>query len=204
MRNLVLLAVLAIGSPLCMAANTEYFAFVGEKVSLEPVERGPNEGPRLDSEFSAKYRIIQSVYGSFDGAEIEFQVFDHYGTPTFAQYQHVLLFVVLFEGKYYHSKYMFDPVYRTKSGRWAGPYSTDDYDHEYNKKTRVKPEVIDFDKPVEINLSASASEVKVKKWYPQPYYAIHGDKITAVYGNYVEDLFRLKQGGVLKARGEFQ
>ncbi len=39
--------------------------------------------------------------------------------------------------------------------------------------------------------------------YPEPYFVKVGDKAIAVYGNYVEDLFKLKKEGVLTARQLF-
>jgi hypothetical protein len=40
--------------------------------------------------------------------------------------------------------------------------------------------------------------------FPEPYYKIDGKKASAVYGNHIDELFSLKQRGVLKARGDFQ
>jgi hypothetical protein len=37
--------------------------------------------------------------------------------------------------------------------------------------------------------------------FPTPYYEISNGMATAVYGNYIEDLFKLKQETILKARG---
>ena len=200
MRNLYITILLILLSPYCLAENTEYFVFVGEKIS---VERVPDGESNFDEEFVAKYRVIESLKGSFEGGEIEFIAYDHYGTPEFSAYSHVLLFVIRSNGKYFHSKYMFNPLYRTKSERWAGPYSTSDYSHEYNKTTKIKPEIIDFVEPIEADLSGLSFN-QIKMFYPKPYYVSRGKKATTKYGNYVEELFQLKQDGVLKARGELQ
>ena len=41
----------------------------------------------------------------------------------------------------------------------------------------------------------------IQTWYPKPYYDIRNGKAIAIYGNYVDDLFILKQQTILKARG---
>ena len=130
------------------AENSKYFVFVGEKISVKEVQPEVDEDEILfDRQFLAKYRILEPFRGTYEGAEIEFTAFDHYGYPAFANYKHVLLFVELHEGKYYHAKYQFNPLFKTKDGRWAGPYDAYDYGHEFNRQTTIKPEPIDFAKP---------------------------------------------------------
>lgn len=185
-----------------LADNSKYFVFVGEKISVTAVPPKKDEIP-FDRKYLAKYRVLEPYRGSYDGTEIEFTAFDHYGVPAFADHEHVLLFVVLHDGQYYHAKYQYNPLYKTRDGRWAGPYAANDYNHEYNKNTAIKPEPIDFAEPVVTRIS-SADKSDREKWLPEPYYRIEGRKAIAVYGNYVPELFLLKQNGVLKARGEFQ
>jgi len=182
--------------------NSKYFVFVGEKISLERIAPKEGEIP-FDNQFVAKYRILEPYRGRYNGAEIEFTVFDHYGVPPFTPYKHVLLYVVLHDGKYYHSKYQFSPLYRTKDGKWAGTYATYDYNHSYNKDTNIQPVKIEFVEPVVLDISGYKKDV-IKKWFPEPYYRIEENKAVAVYGNYIDELFLLKQNGVLKARGDFQ
>jgi hypothetical protein len=201
-RQLVSLVLLTFVWSCAAAENSTYFVFIGEKISLNPVPPKEGEMP-FDARFLAKYRVIEPFRGTFDGTEIEFTVFDHMGLPPFSKYRHVLLYVERHEGKYYHSKYQFSPLYKTKDGRWAGPYDAYDYGHEYNKDTPIKPVVIDFAKPVVVDIPR-LDRSEIEKWFPEPYYRIEGRKATAVYGNYVPELFLLKQNGVLKARGDFQ
>jgi len=183
--------------------NSKYFVFVGEKISLERV--APKAGERsLDQRFLAKYRVLEPFRGTYKGTEIEFTVFDHYGIPPFSKYRYVLLYVELHDGHYYHSKYQYSPLYKTKSGKWAGPYATYDYQHEYNKRTTIRPEIIEFTEPVVFDIPSTLTANDVKAWYPAPFYKIEGNKAIAEYGNYVDELFLLKQNGVLKARGDFQ
>lgn len=184
--------------------NSKFFVFIGEKISIELVP--PKEGKiSMDRQYLAKYKILKSYKGTYDGSEIEFTVFNHYGFPRFPAYEHVLLYVVQHEGKYYHSKYQFSPLFKTKNGKWAGPYPNLDYAHSYNRDTTITPRIIEFAKPalIEIDLS-KFDEKQIKEWYPEPYYKHDGKSVVAIYGNYLDELFLLKQNGFLKARNEFQ
>jgi hypothetical protein len=183
-------------------SNSKYFAFVGEKITVEPVVPSPGE-VKFDQQFSAKYHVLEKVYGNYDGEVIEFTVFDHHGFPSFAKYDHALIYIEVHDGKYYHAKYMYSPLFETVDGEWAGPYDDEDYNHENNSGTNIKPEIILFRKPVTFDIS-QVSPKYVKDFYPKPYYRIWGSRAIAVYGNYVTELFLLKQHGVLRARGDFQ
>ena len=177
------------------------FAFVGEKIDVQPLPVNPGS---MDVGFRAKYKILLPVYGSYSGATIEFTAYDHYGWPAFASFKNALLFVSEYQGKYYHEKYQFFDVYRTKDGRWAGPYKAEDYEHLYNRYTTIKPEIIEFAKPVKYPLHRKGQDsMEYTLSYPGPYYMTKGDSAIAIYGNYIEDLFNLKKSGVLTARGLF-
>jgi hypothetical protein len=176
------------------------FVFVGEKINATPIPYKPGN---FDNGVKAKYKILQPVYGNYTKDVIEFEAYDHYGTPKFTEYKTVLLFVSEYKGKYYQEKYMFDPLAKTKDGRWAGPYSSE-YDHPYNKHTTVKPEKIDFVE--EISFPTKITNDDGKEFtlsYPEPYYKTIGDKAIAVYGNYIRELFKLRRDGVLAARDLF-
>lgn len=67
----------------------------------------------------------------------------------------------------------------------------------------MQPEPMEFLPSVNIDISAMDIE-KALEAYPQPYYELTEDKAYPVYGNYLLDAFRLKQNGVLRARGDFQ
>ena len=184
------------------ASNDKYFVFVGEKISVEPVI--PIQGElKVDQQFIAKYRVLEKVYGNYDNELIEFNVFDHRGFPPFAKYEHALIYIVIHNGKYYHAKYMSSPLFETVDGKWAGPYDAHYYSYVNNNDTQIKPEIILFRKPVIFDISHWKPS-DVKKFYPKPYYKIKGKQAVAVYGNYVPELFLLKQHGLLRARGHFQ
>lgn len=91
----------------------------------------------------------------------------------------------------------------TSSGEWASPYSMRDYNHAYKNSITVKPEKIQFKNEISFPVS-NMSEKEVKRCYPKSYFKIENDRAIAVYGNYVDDLFKLKQQTILKARGIFR
>ena len=188
--------------------------FVGEKIEVNYVERpfrmsdtiieGNDTIIRvrvvMDSEYLAKYKILQLVHGSYKSDTIEFTVFDHYGKPAFSKYQTVLLFVSDYDGKLYHEKYQYFDLYMTENGKWASPYSEETYNHPFKDSITVNPEIIPFtDKVFYSTRKMQKNEIKEK--FPEPYYKIKNKQAIAVYGNYVEDLFKLKQQTILKARG---
>lgn len=197
-----------------------FYIFVGKKIeinewpqptSIEYIDTTIVEGDTtiskrkaisMDRRFRAKYKILQKVYGTFKSDTIEFIAFDHYGVPAFSRYKHVMLFVSKVNGRLYHEKYQYFDVYKAKNGRWAGAYSVGEYEHKYNENTSIKPEWIDFVKQVSYNVKGRSSE-DIQYLFPSPYFKIVGHKAIAVWGNYVEELFELKKGGILKARGIF-
>jgi hypothetical protein len=182
--------------------TTRLFAFVGEKISVEPL---PSKQNSFDNGFKAKYVILKKVYGSFSEDTIEFVTYDHYGTPAFSKFKNPLLFVSADSGTYYHQKYMYNDVYKTKDGRWAGTYPSDDYEHAYNKQTKIKPSKIEFAKKVSFPTKPVDGEGRQLEFsFPKPYFKTVGDSAFAVYGNYVEDLVTLKKEGILTARGLFE
>ena len=178
------------------------FVFVGEKISVEPLPHTPGS---MDNSYKGRYAILKKVYGHFAEDTIEFVAYDHYGTPDFSTFKNVLLYVSADSGTYYHQKYMYNDVYWTGDGRWAGPYPVGDYAHAYNKHTKIKPVKINFTQRVAYsNQMFEDDEGQMQPIYPKPYFRPIGDSAVAVYGNYVEELFALKKTGILTARGLFE
>lgn len=180
--------------------DNKLFVFVGEKIEIThlPYTRGD-----FDSGVKATYRILQRVYGYHRKDIIEFEAYDHHGRFEFADYKNVLLYVSEYKGKLYHEKYMYDPLFKTNDGRWAGTYS-DEYRHSYNQHTTVKPEKIEFAEEVSFPIKIKGDDGKEYELsYPEPYFRNDGNKAIAIYGNYVTELFKLKKDGVLTARQLF-
>ena len=182
--------------------------FVGEKIELRYIKpitesNDTNVIVKLDREYYAKYKILQLINGSYKSDTIEFTVYFHYGKkPEFSKYKTVLLFVSEYEGKLYHEKYQYFDLYMTESGRWASPYPVVDYNHSFKDSITVMPKKIPFVGKVYYSAKKMSAD-DIKEWFPQPYYRMEKKRAIAVYGNYVEDLFKLKQQTVLKARGIF-
>ena len=184
--------------------NNTLFVFVGEKIAVKEI---PYNGQMMGGALvTAKYKILQRVYGNYVEDTIEFEAYDHYGEFPFAKYKNVLMFVSKGKqtGKYYQEEYQYFDVYKTKSGRWASSYKAHEYQDTLMYYTAVKPEKIDFAEEVSYPTKIkdyNGKEISVH--YPEKYYKIVGEKAVAVYGNYVEELFRLKKEGVLTARQLF-
>jgi hypothetical protein len=190
---------------LCTALtkSNRLFVFIGEKIDVHEIELKAKPGQILmDGAFLAKYRVIEKVYGDYSKDTISFQAFDHYGFPPFAKFRYVLLYVSEYEGKLYHEKYQYSPVFKAKNGRWAGPYAQQDYNHPFAGSIKIKPEKIDFGLDAVFTLERQDTAY-INRVFPKPYYRFEENKAIPIIGNYVPELFELKKQGVLKARGLF-
>lgn len=177
--------------------NGKLFVFIGEKIEVKELR---DEEDIMDAKFLARYKILEKICGNYPNSTIEFTVYDHYGRPAFENYKIVMLYVSEHDGKYYHEKYQFDPLYKTKDGRWAGPY--DPWDHAYKDTTSnpIKPHIISFAEEVAYSI-AGWKKQDIQARYPAPFYKVVDTNAIAVYGNFVPELFELKKRGVLTARG---
>lgn len=174
------------------------FAFVGEQVDFYQFESNVGDDViRMDGAFKAKYKVLEKVHGEFNADVISFEVYDHYGTPAFAKYKYVLLFVTEHDGKIYHEKYQYFDVYKTQSGEWAycgAPF-------EYEEAVNPKPlENIEFSPVIEYS-TVMYNEAYAKEVFPEPTFEHANGKATCRQGVYVDELFRIKQEEILKNRG---
>ena len=191
--------------PLKYTEQTEYpgvqksdlFVFVGEKIEVVELEP-PNGEVWFDAGFDAKYRVVDKVYGEFNGNIIEFRAFDHYGYPPFAKSTNALLFVSKYQGKLYHEKYQYYSVYRTIDGSWAScgdPYIGMDY-----HRKPFTPKALTFPEPIKFDLAEYTAEQR-KAMFTEPYFEILNGWAICKMGAFVDELFQIKRDGVLKARG---
>ncbi|MBS1734093.1 MAG: hypothetical protein JST02_12425 [Bacteroidetes bacterium] len=182
--------------------SNRLFVFVGQKIWVDAL---PSRTTDFDNGFKAKYLVLEKVFGNFPSDTIEFIAYDHYGIPAFSKYQNVLLYLSANSGTYYQQKYIYNDVYKTKDGRWAGSYAGDDYEHEYNKHTKIKPIIIQFTQKVAYPKKVTDDDGKqFTLTFPKPYFKTVGDSAYAIYGNYIDDLFKLKRDGYLTARNIFK
>ncbi|MFD2556078.1 hypothetical protein [Sphingobacterium tabacisoli] len=191
------------------------FVFIGEKISLERDRNDKMSGidtiingqdtlfsgwQRLSFKYDAKYRILDKIYGDYDKDTIDFILYDHEGNPEVAEHNTVMVFVSKHNGVLYHETYQYFPMYMTTEGRWASPYSVQDYNHPYRDSITVEPEIIPFKDEVYFSVIHLHPD-KIAKIYSPQYFEIRDRKAYTRYGNYPEDLFKLKLQTVLKARG---
>lgn len=178
--------------------------FVGERLSVERLPRPPDPNTlMMDEGFKAKFRIKQLVYGRYDGEIIEFKAYDHYGRPGFDNYPHSLLFVSREDGKLYQQKYQFYPVFRGRSGDWAGCAATNPREAG-DRRGIATAGPVGFGRDAFYPLDRQRmKELKARGWFAQPDFRIEGDKAYCLTGTSVHKLFEVKKRGVLKARGMF-
>lgn len=184
--------------------NNKLLIFVGEKIEVKEIEPDKSEDP-LElryGKFKARYKVLDVVCGDFIKDTIEFIAYDHYGSPPFQKFEHVLLYVYNYKDTFYHERYMFDEVYKAKNGEWVSPYSAENYERIDLEKSHIKPRKIDFEKPLSFDLKGFSRQRRARV-FPAPYFIIEGRKAIAVYGNYIHETVQLKKEGILKARGYF-
>lgn len=168
--------------------------FIGEKISIDRATQKNCCGIiSLDQKFSAKYKVLEMLEGDFSKPTIDFTIFDHNGEPAFSEKGIVLLYVIKKCDALIHIKYQYAEVYKTKDQRWAVPYKANDYK---KPQTSIKPEIIEFESAVKYNIKTKSKEY-VALNYPEPFYKIEGDFAIAIYGNFVEDIIKLKKPSVL-------
>ncbi len=186
------------------APGVGLIVFVGRRVEVRPAGAAvpPLQHFLLDQRFQATYDVLEVLCGGYTAPRIAFDVYDHYGTPAFAAFETVLLYVSRQEGRLVHEKYLYDPVYQTADGGWAGcgdPYALE---------TWAPSEVVhavptQFKDDVSFSIRGLTDE-EISQRYPPQYFARHGDRVTCVAGARVADLFTVKRLGPLTARGVFR
>jgi hypothetical protein len=195
--NIVLEEIPCVPYEECTSPSGKMYVFVGEKISVDLVER-KNYCNRfiLDSEYGAKYKIVKNLYGDYRGDTIQFTAYDHYGKPPFSKHKHVLLFVTEYCGKLIHEKYQYFDVYPTENGRWASPGNPWRFDRP--DTTVVQGEVIPFGN---LTFDKYLDKRYRNMKFNAPYFKIDGNCVVPIMGSYVEDLFEIKKKTTLKAGG---
>lgn len=203
----VVILVLSILSSFALFAQNNkdsLIVFVGEKIDVQEMpDRNKKDSPviYMDGEYKASYKILNLLNGHYTADTISFYAYDHYGWPAFSKYNTVLLFVYPYSDKNVHEKYQFFPVYKTRDGRWAGVYAAGDFQNNFYKDSiTVQPEKIEFKEKLSFDLAKVTSEMK-EYLYPVPFFTIKNNNAIPVYGNYAEDLFRIKQQTYLRRYG---
>ncbi len=169
---------------------------IAEKVKLKRLEglHCKYEIP-FDSKYSAKYRILENLYGDYKGDTITFDIYDHNGRPQFAEYDTVLLYIGEYCGELVHVRYQFSDLYKTVDGRWASPLGPSDYGHikpvEISNYTKIV-----FKNPIKYPLDTG--------WpTPKEYFRTDDTNTYSLYGRYVEDIIIQMKETKLKKFGFF-
>ncbi|MEI2431104.1 hypothetical protein RDV84_13285 [Lysobacter yananisis] len=177
--------------------------FVGEKISV--AEFKPELPPNtvmMDAVFKAKFRVRQVVYGRYDDGVIEFDAYDHFGVPGFAEYPHSLLFVLRQDDGFVQLKYQYVPVFRTRSGEWngCGPVRNRD---DQGRSYLAKAQPVAFAEEAYLRLSPERPRELDAKSYPRRDFRIEGDRAYCLTGSSLRELFELKKQAALKDEGWF-
>lgn len=175
------------------------YVFVGEKLKVGySTTTYCDTMPDLSRD--AEYRLLQNVYGVLPKDTIHFTSYVHLQKPPgFDDSKYAMLFVGDYCGKLLFLRSCFFNVYKTKDGRWAAPYSVNNYQLP-DSIIGIKPHIIEFEEEVEMK-TYYLMEEDLNNMYPAPYYKRENGKIIAVYGNYVDELLEIKKQTELKSRG---
>lgn len=195
--------------PACGSVDGDgLFVFVGEKIAVTEVPPPPDPPAsgrlviRLDQQFHARYRVLDRICGAFKGDVIEFDAFDHWGYPRFAMYETVLLYVSRYGDRYYHQKYQFNDVYKTRSGAWAS--CGDPYRRESKRyRGNIQAVPLEFEEPLLYSV-AGLTEKQIAERFPSEYFTREGDVVACKAGATADVLYSIKRLGVLKAREQLR
>lgn len=187
-----------IPQPKCIDTILRLHIIIAQKIKLKSIENQHCKGViPFDSEYTAKYRIIENLYGDYKKDTITFTVYDHNGYPQFANYDTVLLYISEYCGNLVHVKYQFSDLYKTIDGRWASPLSP--WEYENLKGNEVSNYVkINFDNSIRYSLTDLGRAV------PKEYFETDNTNAIPIYGRYAEDIIAQMKDGKLKSFGFFK
>lgn len=216
MNKISLLLIILITSISCKSAYKNFkneavkidssknlYAFIGVKISV--IEFDPNnpiverleidsitkdtvryESFVMDNAFNCKYVIEQNLLNKIENDTIEFKAYNHYGRPSFENYDKVLLYLSKDkDGNYYHQKYQYDPLFRNSKGRY---YSYPKfYGYSY---LEVANELETFEIKFPKSEKYNTKDIGVKG----EYYQIKGKYAYPVKGMFLDEIieFRLR------------
>lgn len=189
-------------------------AFVGELSSIEkkPSPRMIYDGVHrishtLPNKWLATYKVKTILYGEDLVEEyvhedmLSFSIYGYQDKPEFTLSQHALIYLSHRNNELYWQDAQATPVFMTESEQWAA--CGNPYEHEYHLyHGDIKAESITFNPALTFNI-ATMKAPEITEHYPTPYFSIANKQATCLQGNYIEELFAIKQNGVLTSRGIF-
>jgi hypothetical protein len=147
--------------------------------------------------FRARYRVLESMAGIPPAAEVEFDIADHYGTPSFTRQPHALLVVTIDGAEAYLQKYQGIDVDPLESGGWAMCGSL--RDHPDAKAPASEPlAFVGEDSAFDVSEFKAADLEKLRN---DPDFEVAGTTAHCRRGVPAAKALRFLQDGVLKARG---
>ena len=172
------------------------FIFVGEFIDAKrlPAYKNINEG-----RFSAKYKIIDRVCGSYQGDTIRFDVINLEYDSTFMRSKYLLL--ILTKDSAENEEFvlwgdLFSSLFKTTSGRWAGSYIGEDQAETITKQSRLKPRKISFAKG-SLYETVGMTKEEIDIAYPEPYYRLEKGKAIPVFGYFIPEILQHYKDGFL-------
>jgi len=202
--SLIATTVLAFGTSTTFGAQSTPTAFVGSLISIAEIEceSGDTVDPAtgdiltticMDALYQATYRVEKVLEGKLIvGSEVTFSVADHYGFPKFAEQKRALLFLAEHQGRYFHIKYQWVPVYRTNEGDFAqcGCDTGDDSEEsQSNRNVHSGCRALSFSPAVTQDLTHS-SQYFIDKIRSEADYRIEGNHAVCARGVGVENVYR--------------
>ena len=179
------------------ASEPNLIAFVGRRLRVQYVE--PKGDVMFDAEYRVRAEVLEMVFGKFGEKQIEFSSYVHVGEPAFGKDEFGLVYVSKHDGRFVQQKYLFQPVHRTRDGRWAScgdPYAWIADVHRHG----VEAEPIMFDPSLTFDMQKGAREQGFPS-FQAPFFRIDKNVAVCVMGNYPRELLRVMAEGYLRARG---
>jgi hypothetical protein len=184
--------------------------FVGERVSIEPME-DPCEAEAkrtgelrcivMDELYRATYRVVLPVSGTTPAQEVTFEIADHYGFPPFAHFSHALLFVAIDKDRNWLHKYQGIAMHRTTEGQWAACGEVDRRGVDKDLSHRARP--LPFAEPIVSKdaIPDPAWDRLLAAWKEaRGTYRIKGGQVRCLKGVPVRETYEIVRQGVMKAR----
>lgn len=127
-------------------SEDDLFVFVGKLVQIEYEERPTvSESPDhhviivMDGKYNVRVEVLQQLHGSFVEDTIDFNAYDHYGTPNFTNSEFFVMYLRQYDDGLVHVKYTYDEVFPLAGGGFGG--CGDPYDGLTTEElARVKPQ----------------------------------------------------------------
>jgi len=171
--------------------NVELIIIRGRKLNFKKSRYDDCEYGSINSNWEAIYSVDSILQGNYNNDTIKFKVSVHARQPTVQNYDNVILYIYKKCDLYTMLRNGFDPIYKTKTKKWAGIY-TNGYLSKIPLDIRPKAKHLDFNTPVEIKFHKSWDDDYISnRWY-EPYYSVKDRKAIANYGFYVNDLINIR------------